>query len=199
MKSKIVATVLAFVLALSPIIACSTTWLSTFDQYLAVAGPALIQILDIISLIDGKPVNQALVTKIQGDQAALNAIAASVSSATSTSVTGACQQFNLAVSTFASDLNAVEQLAQINNPGTQNQVAAAVSIAQQTIAEVEAPISACATAPTEAAAKAVLIKAAVTAKTPSQFVKAFNAVVDSKHHIHLHSKFTRIVTFGLAQ
>jgi hypothetical protein len=39
----------------------SNRWLSTFEDYLKIAGPILVQILDIVSLAEGVPVNQALV------------------------------------------------------------------------------------------------------------------------------------------
>lgn len=198
MRQKVLAVVMILAFGLNST-ACSTTWLSTFDGYLQVAGPILIQILDIVALAKGTPVPAQLEAKITADQASLNSLAASVQSAASTNVQGACAQFNLAVQTFAGDLSAIEQLANVSNSATQNEINAAVSIAQQAIAEVETPIAACQSAPGQTAALAALQLTATGITSPNDIVKRFNAVVDAKHHVHLHNKFMRIVSFGKLQ
>jgi len=179
---------------------CSTAWLSTFEGYLQIAGPILIQILDVISIAKGTPVNSQLVAKIQADQAAVNTLAKSVQAAAAQNVTGTCAQFNVAVQTFAGDLTAIEALGQVNNPTTQSQINAAMQIAQQAINEVEAPIAACAVAPTQAKALAALHGSATTSTwTANDCVRRFNAVMDKKHHVHLHNAFIRVVSFGKLQ
>lgn len=198
MKNRKLMTVLLLSLTLTAA-GCSAAWLSTFDNYLQIAGPMLIQIIDIIAIAQGKPAPAGLVAKINADSAAVKAVAASVQAATSQNVQGTCGQFNLAVSTFASDLSSVEQLAQINDPTTQATVNNAVSIAQQALAEVEAPIAACQAAPTGTEAMARLRAGAYVVKSPEDCVKRFNAAVDPKHHIHLHSKLVRVITFGKLQ
>jgi hypothetical protein len=196
MKKIVISLVLALSLGLT---ACSTAWLTTFEGYLKIAGPILIQLLDIVALAGGKAPDAALQAKITADAASLNTLAASVSSASAQNVQGACAQFNLGVTTFGNDLTAVEQLANIGS-STSAEIQAAFGIAQAVFDEVEVPIAACAAAPTSAAALKALQKGAATAAyTPNSCVKAFNAVVDKKHHVHLHSWPVRVLSFGHLQ
>lgn len=189
---------LAAVLLVGVTAGCSTAWLSTLDKYVQVAGPILIQILDIVSLAKGTPVDQGLQAKITADQAAVTTLANSISAASAANLPTVCSQFNQAVSTFQSDLGAIEQLANVG-PNTAGEIGAAVSIAQAAIQEVEAPIQACSVAPNPAAARLILQSAALKVTSPEDVIKRFNAVVDSKHRVYLHSKFVRVVTFGHLQ
>ena len=179
-------------------VGCSATWLSTFSGYVKIAGPILIQILDIVALAKGQPINASLQAKITADQNALNTLASSVSSASAANLLSTCANFNLAVATFAGDLTAIEQIA---NTGVtvSGEIGAAVGIAQAAISEIEVPITACQNAPTPAAARMHLTLAALTVTSPSDVVKRFNAVVDSKHRVHLHSAPVRVLTFGKLQ
>lgn len=195
MKKSLLCTVLIATLVAT---GCSVAWLSTFDNYVKIAGPILIQILDIVSLAKGTPVNPALQAKITADQAAVNALASSVSTASAANLPSTCAAFNQAVSTFSSDLSAIEQLANVG-PSTAGEIGAAIGIAQAAIAEVEAPIAACASSPSPAAAKAILKSAALTVKSPNDVLKRFNSVVDKKHQVHLHSYAVRKLTFGRLQ
>lgn len=178
--------------------ACSTTWLSTFEQYLQIAGPVLIQILDLVSAVKGDPPNAALVAKINADQASVTSLAQSISSASSANLPSTCAAFNQAVSTFAGDLGQIEQLANIG-PSTSAEIQDAVGIAQAAIQEIEAPIAACASAPTPAMARAALANGAAKVTSPEDFVRKFNKAVDAKHRVHLHGAFVRFVTFGHLQ
>lgn len=197
MKKKLVVVCLVGTLALA---GCSTAWLSTFEGYLQIAGPILIQILDIVSVAKGSPVNAQLVAKIQADQASVNTLAKSIQAASAQNVQGTCAQFNLAVNTFSTDLAAIEQLSNVGNSTTQSEINAAMQIAQQAITEVEAPIAACAVAPTQAKAMAELHAAAKGSTwTAEDCVRKFNAVVDAKHHVHLHSWPVRVLSFGHLQ
>jgi|SRR5579871_716215 len=178
---------------------CSTSWLSTFDSYLSIIGPVLTQILDIVALAQGQPPNAQLAAKIAADQAAANSLAASVNSATAQNVTGACAAFNLGVQTFADDLTQIETIVQINNLNTQGEIAAGVGIAQAAMAEIEAPIAACQAAPSQKAALQVLKSYSYKLKGGEDVARRFNAVVDSKHHVHYHSKWVRILSLGHEQ
>lgn len=192
-------------------VGCSTTWLTTFESYLKIAGPALISILELIGIAKGEVPSAALVAKINADQSSLNTLAASVSSATGQNVQGVCAQFNLAVQTFASDATAVESIAQVSNPTTQAQIQDAIQLFQVALSEVEAPIASCQAAASPAVSIAALAKAAVTVKSPAQYVSQFNAIMDRQTtdpkvagktkplHIHYHSSLVRAVTFGLAK
>lgn len=198
MKKKILSIALACGLTLGTV-ACSTSWLSTFDGYLSIAGPILIQILEIVSLANGHAVSPTLVAKINADQTALNQVAASVQTANSTDIKGACQAFNLGVNTFVGDLSAVEQLTNVTNPNTQNEINAAVAIAKETFQEIETPIASCAAASSQMEAEFVLKAGASNVKSANQVLKAFNATVDAKHQVHFHDKFVRYASFGHLQ
>ena len=195
MKNTMIALVLCVLMIAT---GCSTAWLAPFENYVKIAGPILIQILEIVSVAKGVPVNPALAAKITADQAAVTALANSINSATSANLPTTCSAFNQAVATFAGDLSQIEQLANIG-PNTAGEIGAAVGIAQAAIQEIEAPVAACASAPSPAAAKQILKAAALTVKSPNETVKRFNAVVDKKHHVHLHSLPVRAVTFGYLQ
>jgi len=177
---------------------CSVAWLSTLENYIKIAGPILIQILDIVSLAKGQPPNVALQAKISADQAAVSQLANSISAADSANLPRTCAAFNQAVSTLAGDLNSIEQLANIG-PGTSGEIQSALGIAQAAIQEVEAPIQACESAPNPATAMVRLQAAAVKVTSPDDVVSRFNAVVDKKHHVHLHSTAVRWLTFGIAK
>jgi hypothetical protein len=175
-------------------VGCSAAWVSTLENYVKIAGPILIQILDIVSLAKGDAPSPALVSKITADQASVTALVNSIATASEENLPSECAQFNVAVATFAGDLSSIEQLANIGGK-TSAEVQAAMGIAQAAFAEVEAPLAACANAPSPAAAKRALSVAKVT--SPSGIVSAFNAVVDKKHRVHLHSEFARVATFGV--
>jgi hypothetical protein len=189
----------AVVLALAMTVGCTSAWLSTFDGYLKVAAPMLIQILDIVALARGTAVNSQLIAKINSDSAALNKLADSVNSAAAADVQGTCAQFNLSVQTFAGDLAAIEELAQISDTTKKQQVDAVLSIAQQLVLEIEAPIQACQVAPTSQVAMAKLQASVYKISKPEDVVRRFNAVVDSKHRIHLHNRMVRALSLGKLQ
>lgn len=178
--------------------ACSTAWLTTFENYLKIAGPILIQILDIVSLAKGDPANPVLVAKINTDQAAVETIAQSISTATAADIPSKCAVFNVAVKTFSSDLSTIEQLANVGQKAS-GEIQAALGIAQAAIQEVEAPIQACQSSPTPAIALARLQETSLKVTSPEDVVKRFNACVDSKHKIHLHNSFVRFLTLGNLQ
>lgn len=177
---------------------CTTAWLSTFNGYLKIAGPVLLQILDIVALAKHQAPDPALQAKILADQAALNKLAASVDVALQADLPNTCAKFNQAVSTFAGDLDAIIQLANIGQ-NTSGEIIAAVGIAQATIQEIEAPIAACQAAPNAKVAQARLQAEMVKVKSPEDVVRRFNAVVDSKHRVHLHSAPVRWLTLGKLQ
>ena len=190
---------LAFALCLTLFASgCSVAWLSTLENYIKIAGPILIQILDIVSLAKGQPPNVALQAKITADQAAVSQLADSISAANSANLPTTCAAFNQAVSTLAGDLNSIEQLANIG-PGTSGEIQSALGIAQAAIQEVEAPIQACQSTPNPAVALVRLQAAAVKVASPDDVVARFNAVVDKKHRVHLHSTAVRWLSFGIAK
>ena len=172
---------------------CSATWLSSLSGYLQIAGPILIQILDIVSLAKGQAPPAALEAKITADQAAVTSLANSVSTAATADLPTTCAAFNTAVSTFKSDLTAIEQLANIGST-TSGEIASAVGIAEAAITEIEAPLKACQGAPSPAVARAQLQLAAITVTSPNDVLRRFNAVVDKNHQVHMHNRLVRWMT-----
>jgi hypothetical protein len=193
---KLSAVALLFVLSLG--VACNTSWLATFEGYLKIAGPILIQILDIVALAKGVPVSPALTAKINADQVALNSLAASVDKATQADLPTTCAAFNQAVATFAGDLTAIEQLGNVG-PNTAGEIGAIVGIAQAAIQEIEVPLVACAAAPTPATAMVKLRLGALKVSGPNATLRRYNALVDSRHRVHLHSLPVRVLTLGRLQ
>lgn len=198
MKKKLLSLVLVGTLGFAT--ACSTTWLTTFENYLKIAGPILSEILNIVAEVNGTPVNAQLQAKITADSAAANSLAQSISTATAENVQGTCAQFNLAVSTLNSDLSSIEQLANVGQ-NTSQEIAASLGIAQAVFAQIEAPIAACQAAPSNAAALRALSAKAPSGNVPTaqNLVQAFNAVVGPSHQVHLHGKFVQYGSFDRLQ
>src|SRR5271170_4138361 len=92
--------------------ACSTAWISTLDSILAAAAPALINILQIVAVANGQPVNAALAAKINADAAAIKTLAGDFAKDTA-SGPGVCQQLQGAVSAYQGDQQLVLQVAQV--------------------------------------------------------------------------------------
>jgi hypothetical protein len=198
MKKKLLGLVLIGTLGFAT--ACSTSWLTTFEDYVKIAGPILTEILGIVSEVNGTPVNSQLVAKISSDSAAVTSLAQSISTAAAENVQGTCAQFNLAVSTLDSDLSSIEQLANVGTH-TSQEIAASLGIAQAVFAQIEAPIAACQSATSNAAAvravKTTLSKGNVP--SPQNLVQAFDAIVGPKHQVHLHGKFVQYGSFDRLQ
>ena len=127
---------LAFVLA-----GCKTT---AFDVIVSVAVPSLTNVLDIVALSSGKPVNATLATKIAADGANLKSVGDSLLVANA-SATGGCAKFIADLNVFQADITLVEQTAQVSNPSTQAKVNAIVGLVVTTVDGVAAVIPACKT------------------------------------------------------
>lgn len=196
MKNRIlIAAVLATTMFAT---ACSATWMTTFDSYLAVAGPVLVQVLELIALAQGKTVSPALLAKVQGDSKALGVLAQSVTDATNDNLPTACAAFNAGISTFAADAPTLEQIGQVSNPKTQAQIEDALALLQSTVSEIELPIAAC----QNAASPYTALKLASRVKSPANFVSQYNTVMardetTKRFEVHQHTKTLRVLSFGL--
>src|SRR3984893_12830758 len=80
--------------------ACSTAWVSTLDSILAAAAPALINILQIVAVANGQPVNANLAAKINADATIIKTLAGDFAKTSSGSTPGVCQQLQAAVSVY---------------------------------------------------------------------------------------------------
>ena len=182
--------------------ACSTAWVSTLDAILAAAAPALINILQIVAVANGKPVNANLAAKINADATIVKTLAGDFAKAASGSAPGVCQQLQAAVNVYQADQQLVLQIAQVGDPNTQTKIALLADLVAGTVNAIMAVIPSCQ-------------NAGVTQKmktAPSYNVSSFanhynsillaptgNAAVDAatpKLKLHQHSKLVRAVTFG---
>jgi hypothetical protein len=182
--------------------ACSIAWVSTLDSILAAAAPALINILQIVAVANGQPVNANLAVKINADATIIKTLAGDFGKASSGSAPGVCQQLQAAVSVYQADQQLVLQIAQVGDPNTQTKITLLADLVAGTVNAILAVIPSC-----QNAAKARNMKIA-----PSYSVSTFadhynsillaptgNADVDAatpKLKLHQHSKLVRAVTFG---
>jgi hypothetical protein len=178
---------------------------STLDSILAAAAPALINILEIVSVAKGQPVNGTLAAKITADAAAVKTLAADFAKVSAESAPGVCQQLQAAVSAYQADQQLVLQVAQVSDSNTQTKITLLANLVAGTVNAITAVIPSCQNA---AATRSV-------SSTPPYSVSTFaerynnilvsptgNVAVDTatkKLRIHSHSKFVRAVTFGRLQ
>ena len=182
--------------------ACSTAWVSTLNSILAAAAPALINILQIVALAQGQPLNTSLEAKINADATVIKTLAADFAKASSASAPGICQQLQAGVNTYASDQQLVLQAAQVNDANTQTKITMLVDLVAGTVSAITAAIPSC----QNAAAFRSLNSA--PPYNVSTFVDDYNRVLvtptgnasvdgaTSKLTLHRHSKMTRIMTLG---
>lgn len=138
--------VLAFALALSMSVlsvACSKAWITTLDSALAVAAPALINILTIVAVVNGKPIDAALVAKINTDAAALKQLATDFANASAAAAPGVCQQLQAAVGVYQADQQLVLQIAQVSGNAVQQKIILLSSLVISLIGAITAAIPAC--------------------------------------------------------
>jgi hypothetical protein len=199
-------TILVFTLSAAILLTgCSAAWISTIDSILAVAAPALINILQIVAVANNQPLNSNLAAKIDADAAAIKLLAGDFDTASSTSSSGICQQLQAAISTYQADQQLVLQVAQVSDTNTQTKITLLVDLVAGTIQAITAVIPSC-----QSAALAENVKAQSTLKLRN-FVTEYNAIlkiktgnaaVDAltpKLAIHQHSKVERALTFGRLQ
>ncbi len=185
--------------------ACSTAWVATLDSILAAAAPALINILQIVSVANGQPVNGNLAAKINADAAVIKALAADFAKASSGSAPGVCQQLQAAVSAYQADQQLVLQAAQVSDPNTQTKITLLADLVAGTVSAITAVIPSCQNA---AAIRSTKIAPPYSFSTFADHynsilvAKTGNAAVDAmtpKLKLHQHSKLVRSVTFGRLQ
>src|SRR5271165_4419190 len=95
--------------------ACSTAWVSTLDSILAAAAPALVNILQIVALANGQPVNTNLEAKINADATVIKTLAGDFAKASSSAAPGVCSQLNAAIGDYQADQALVLQVAQVSD------------------------------------------------------------------------------------
>lgn len=184
---------------------CSTAWVSTVDSILAAAAPALINILQIVAVANGRPMNSNLAAKISADATVIKTLAGDFANASSGSAPGACQQLQAAVRAYQADQQLVLQAAQVSDPNTQTKITLLASLVADTVEAITAVIPACQNAASRPAFKAA------PPYNISSFTAHYNSVLISptgnpavdtttpKLKLHRHSKLARSMTLGLLQ
>jgi hypothetical protein len=181
---------------------CSTAWVATLDSILAAAAPALINILQIVAVANGKPLNGELVGKINADATVIKTLAADFAKVSAGSAPGVCQQLQAAVSAYQADQQLVLQAAQVSDSNTQTKITLLVDLVAGTVNAITAAIPSC-----QNAAGARSVKAALpysVTKFADQYngimvAPTGNAEVDAatpKLKLRRHSKFVQAVSFG---
>jgi hypothetical protein len=180
--------------------ACSTAWVSVLDSILAAAAPALINILQIVSVANSKPMNSNLAAKINGDAASIKVLAADFAK---DGGSDACTTLQNAVATYQVDQALVLQLAQVKDSNTQTKIALLSDLVSGTMGAITAVIPAC-HAPTAShksnAELPLKLRNFVTSYNVILTAKTGNAAVDAatpKLVIHQHSKVARFVSLGV--
>src|SRR5580658_10901658 len=136
--------ILVFTLSLAAFCtACSTAWVSTLDSILAAAAPALVNILQIVAVANGQPVNAALAAKVTSDASDIKTLASDFATASSESAPGICQTLQSAVSVYQADQQLVLQVAQVSDSNTQTKITLLADLVAGTVNAITAVIPSC--------------------------------------------------------
>jgi len=185
--------------------ACSTAWVSTLDSILSAAAPALINILQIAAIANGRPMNSNLSTKINADSTLIKTLAGDFAKASSESAPGACQQLQAAVSAYQADQQLVLQVAQVSDPNTQMKITLLSNLVAGTVQAITTVIPACKNAAAREdfrAAPPYRVSSFTAHYNDILVARTGNAAVDAataKLKLHQHSKLVRAATLGLLQ
>jgi hypothetical protein len=187
--------------------ACSTAWVVTLDSILAAAAPALVNILQIVAVAKGKPMNSNLAAKINADAAAIKTLAGDFARASSGGNTSVCSQLQASIGVYQADQQLVLESAQVSDPKTQTKISLLAGLVAGTVEAITAVIPSCQSA---ASSSAQEFKAAPPYRV-STFVAHYNSIlvaptgnaaVDAttqKMKLHEHSKIARVISFGRLQ
>ena len=172
---------------------------------MAAAAPALINILEIVAVANGQPVNSNLAGKINADAMVIETLAADFAKVSSAPSPAVCQQLQAAVSAYQADQQVVLQAAEVNDPNTQTKIALLADLVAGTTNAIMAVIPSC--------QNAAAFRSTNTAPPYSvtTFTDHYNSIlvtntgnkavdaVTPKLKLHRHSKLVWAVTFGRLQ
>lgn len=193
--------VLVVVLSLAMLSAgCSTAWVATVDSVLAVAAPALTNILQIVAVANGKPLNGSLVAKINADATIIKTLAADFAKVSAGSAPGVCQQLRAAASAYQADQQLVLQAAVVSDSNTQIKITMLANLVAGTVDAILTAIPSC-----QSAAQSVK---AIPPYSVSRFTAEYNTILTTptgdpavdattvRLKLHRHSKVVSVITFG---
>jgi hypothetical protein len=182
--------------------ACSTAWVATLDSVVAAATPALINILQIVAVANGQPLNSGLAAKISTDATAIKTLAAAFAKVSPGPMPGVCRQLQIAVSVYEADQQLVLETAQVSDPNTQAKIALLANLVAGTVNAITAVIPSC---QSEALSRSMNAPSAYSVTT---FAARYNSVlvektgntsvdaVTAKLQLRQHSKLVQMMTFG---
>lgn len=189
---------IVFMLCVS-MVGCSA---NQFVTVLNEVAPAVLNILEIVAIFKGVPVDPNIPNRIQTDVTLLEKLYTDYQTATGTSQAGIRNEINAAFSVLNSDIASVLTIAQVSDKNTQLKVTALVGLVQTAVLIAEAAI------PSPASAAQAVTPISLNA---SGFVDSYNKILTAKtgnsavdkytssHKIHIHSKLVRAVTLGQAK
>jgi hypothetical protein len=183
--------------------ACSTAWVSTIDSILAVAAPALIDILQIVAAANGQLVDATQVSKIDADAASIKSLASELGRASAIATPGVCSALQSAITTYQADQQVVLSAAQVSDVNTQAKIVLLSNFVAGTVNAILAVVPSCdmsqaALRPNTALHLTDFVanyNAILTAKTGDPAVDA----ITEKLRLHRHCKAVRIATLGRLQ
>ncbi len=185
--------------------ACSTAWVATLDSILAEAAPALINILQIVAVAKGQPINSNLEAKIDADAAVIKTLSADFATASISAAPGACSQLQAAISTYQADQQLVLSTAQVSDSNTQTKITLLADLVAGTVDAITAVIPSCQNG---AVSRSIEITPPYSVSTFADHYNIIlvewtgNPAVDAvtpKLKLHRHSKLVLAVTFGRLQ
>jgi hypothetical protein len=197
MKCTLVLTLVCVMLC----VGCSTAWVSSLDSILASAAPALINILQIVAVANGQPLNAGLSAKINVDAKAIETLAGDFAKSSSGSAQGVCQQLQAAVGVYQADQQLVLQAAQVSNVNTQSKIVLLADLVAGTLNALTAVIPACQNATlAQMQAETTYSVTGFTAHYNGILLdKTGNEAVDAltpRLKLRQHSKLVQVLTFG---
>ena len=182
--------------------ACSTAWVATLDSILAAAAPALINILQIVAVANGQPINSNLGAKIDADAGVIRTLAADFAAASTSAAPGACSQLHGAISTYQADQQLALSTAQVSDSNTQTKITLLAGVVAGTVDAITAVIPSCQNAAVSKSMETTLpYSVSGFAAHYNSILVAWtgNAAVDAitpKLKLRQHSKLVQAVTFG---
>lgn len=180
---------------------CTPTQVAQFEQVLNQIAPATLTILQIIALFKtGIDVN-TLPAKVGADVAAVEKLFTDYEAAATNAKATVLAQLNAGFSVLQGDFSTVLTLAHVSDVNTQAKLTALVGLIGSALRIAEGFIIV-----TPAATAVQPLKL-----TPGSFVDSWNAMLTAKTgnaqvdaftahngHLHLHGKFVRVVSLGMA-
>jgi len=195
-------TLLALILSFTILLTgCSPAFVTTIDTIISVAGPALINILEIVAISKGVPVDQGLVTKVNTDVTNIKTLVNDFANASSTASPGVCAQLQAAISQYQADQTLILSTAQVSDPATQTKITLLSNLVAGTVQGILTVLPQCQAPKATFGAKSPLdVKNFVTSYNAILTAKTGNPAIDAltaKRKLHEHGKFARYASLGM--